>query len=167
MSEATSIENATDTTELSPYQSSEYLSFQLANELYGIEINYIEEIRVWEAPTPIPRAPDFVKGVINLRGMIVPILDLREWFHIGVCSYHPCTVVLILRCHDEGKQQLMGIVVDSVSDVVSQNSNEIYPAVGDSEIIAYISGLLNVGEQIMSLLDIAELTNIKHILQRY
>lgn len=70
-------------------KGSDFLSFDLAHELYGVDIKAVEEIRVWEKPTVIPRSPDFVLGVINLRGMIVPIMDLRVRFHIGTVEYLP------------------------------------------------------------------------------
>lgn len=146
-------------------ENADFLSFCLANELYGVVIQDVEEIRVWERPTPIPRSPSFVKGVINLRGMIVPIVDLRSRFGIGTCDYLPTTVVLVLRSEDDEGEKLMGLVVDAVSDVVSQGDNELYPAVGESQVNPFIQGLLNVDDQVMSLFDTAELLNIDLILK--
>lgn len=148
-------------------ESADFLSFQLAGELYGVEIKDVEEIRVWERPTPIPRAPDFVCGVINLRGMIVPVVDLRLRFSVGAREYLPTTVVIVLRFNDEDRERLMGLVVDAVSDVVSQGQNELYPAVGESLVTPYLQGLINVGEQVMSLLDTEELLNIERILRAH
>lgn len=146
-------------------ENADFLSFCLGNELYGVSIKDVEEIRVWEQPTSIPRSPSFVKGVINLRGMIVPIVDLRARFGIGECEYLSTTVVLVLRVEHQDSSQLMGVVVDAVSDVVSQGENEVYPALGDSCITPFIQGLLNVDQQVMSLLDTAELLNIEQILK--
>lgn len=146
-------------------ESADFLSFCLSQELYGVDIRDVEEIRVWERPTPIPRSPRFVKGVINLRGMVVPIVDLRARFGIGQCDYLPTTVVLVLRCHCNDRERLMGLVVDAVSDVVSQGDNELYPALGESAITPFLQGLLNVDEQVMSLLDTSELLNIDLILK--
>ncbi|WP_428811111.1 chemotaxis protein CheW [Vibrio makurazakiensis] len=146
-------------------ENADFLSFCLDKELYGVVIQDVEEIRVWERPTPIPRSPSFVKGVINLRGMIVPIVDLRARFSIGSCDYLPTTVVLVLRSSIGESEQLMGLVVDAVSDVISQGDNELYPAVGESSIGPFIQGLLNVDEQVMSLLDTEELLNIDLILK--
>ncbi len=101
-------------------ESADFLSFLLANELYGVDIKDVEEIRVWERPTPIPRSPTFVKGVINLRGMIVPVVDLRARFDIGECEYIPTTVVIVLRMSNDEEERLMGLVVDAVSDVISK-----------------------------------------------
>ena len=146
-------------------ESADFLSFKLANELYGVQIKDVEEIRVWEQPTPIPHSPAYVKGVINLSGMIVPVVDLRSRFDIGECNYLPTTVVLVLRHKAEDSERLMGLVVDAVSDVISQGSNDITPAVGESHITPYLHGVLNVGEQVMSLLDTEELLNIERILK--
>lgn len=146
-------------------ESADFLSFELASELYGVEIKDVEEIRVWEKPTPIPRAPKYVLGVINLRGMIVPVIDLRARFNVGRCEYLPTTVVIVLRFSGEESERLMGLVVDAVSDVISQGDNELYPPVGDSEVTSYLQGLINVGEHVMSLLDTEELLNIERILR--
>ena len=147
-------------------ESADFLSFKLDSELYGVEINDVEEIRVWERPTPIPHAPEFVKGVINLRGMIVPVVDLRCRFGIGRSEYLPSTVVIVLRLKLDESERLMGLVVDAVSDVVSQGQNELYPSVGESLVTPYLQGLLNVGDQVMSLLNTEELLNIERVLGR-
>ncbi|MGL0944357.1 chemotaxis protein CheW [Vibrio vulnificus] len=139
----------------------EYLSFTLANELYGIAIGDVEEIRVWERPTPIPRSPSFVKGVINLRGMIVPVMDLRQRFCVGECHYLPTTVVIVLRHQAADHERLMGIVVDAVSDVVSLKSHDFYTSIGDTPVSAFMLGLVNVGDEVMTLLDTAELMDIE------
>lgn len=146
-------------------ESADFLSFKLAHELYGVEIKDVEEIRVWERPTPIPRAPQYVRGVINLRGMIVPVVDLRLRFSVGSNEYRPTTVVIVLRYSDEDQDRLMGLVVDGVSDVVSRGDNDLYPAVGESKVTPYLQGLINVGDHVMSLLDTEELLNIDRILR--
>lgn len=146
-------------------ESADFLSFLLADELYGVDIKDVEEIRVWEKPTPIPHSPSYVLGVINLRGMIVPVIDLRARFQVGVCEYLATTVVIVLRFTDQEVERFMGIVVDAVSDVIGQGS-ELYPAVGDSAVMPYVQGLLNVGEHVMSLLDTEELLNMERILRK-
>ncbi|WP_000555412.1 chemotaxis protein CheW [Vibrio sp. RC586] len=142
----------------------DFLSFILGMELYGVPLSHVEEIRVWEKPTPIPRAPDFVKGVINLRGMIVPIIDLRERFGLEECHYLPTTVVLILSSSEQEQKRLMGLVVDSVSDVIGQGESLLHPAVGESVVVPFISGILNVGDDVMSLLDGDALLDMDRIL---
>ncbi len=146
-------------------ERADFLSFCLDNELYGVEIKDVEEIRVWERPTPIPRAPSCVKGVINIRGMIVPVVDLRSRFGIGSCEYLPTTVVIILRFVGEDSKRMMGIVVDSVSDVIEQGDNELYRSVGESLVTPYLQGLINVGEQVMSLFDTEMLLDIERLLR--
>ncbi|KQA99120.1 chemotaxis protein CheW [Vibrio metoecus] len=142
----------------------DFLSFILGSELYGVALSHVEEIRVWEAPTPIPRAPHFVKGVINLRGMIVPIIDLRLRFGLTQFDYLPTTVVLILSIHQQDQKRLMGVVVDSVSDVIGQGEAVLNPAVGESLVVPFLSGILNVGDEVMSLLDGNALLDMERIL---
>ncbi|SON52240.1 chemotaxis protein CheW [Vibrio tapetis] len=146
-------------------ENADFLSFSLANELYGVYIHDVEEIRVWETPTPIPRAPQFVKGVINLRGMIVPVIDLRSRFNVGECTYLATTVVLVLRIVINDNERLMGLVVDAVADVVSQGDNELTVPLGESQVTPFILGLLNVEEQVMSLLDTEALLDMDTILK--
>ncbi len=146
-------------------ERADFLSFCLDKELYGVEIKHVEEIRVWERPTPIPRAPSYVKGVINIRGMIVPVVDLRCRFEIGSNEYLATTVVIILRYRDEEKEQMMGLVVDSVSDVIERGNNEIYRAVGESLVTPYLQGLINVGDYVMSLFDTEMLIDIEQLLR--
>ncbi|AOW84792.1 purine-binding chemotaxis protein CheW [Vibrio mimicus] len=142
----------------------DFLSFILGMELYGVALSHVEEIRVWEKPTPIPRSPDFVKGVINLRGMIVPIIDLRQRFGLDQYDYLPTTVVLILRAYQQEQKRLMGLVVDSVSDVLGQGDASLHPAVGESVVVPFLSGILNVGDEVMSLLDGDALLDMDRIL---
>ncbi|NVD08635.1 purine-binding chemotaxis protein CheW [Vibrio sp. JPW-9-11-11] len=147
-------------------ENADFLSFELAEELYGVDIKDVEEIRVWERPTPIPRAPKYVLGVINLRGMIVPVVDLRARFSVGECEYRPTTVVIVLRAQDNNRDRLMGLVVDAVSDVISRGDSELSPSVGDSQVTPYLQGLINVGDRVMALLDTHELLNIERILRK-
>ncbi|MDD1782316.1 chemotaxis protein CheW [Enterovibrio sp. ZSDZ35] len=142
-------------------KGSDFLSFDLAHELYGVDIKAVEEIRVWETPTIIPRAPEFILGVINLRGMIVPIMDLRLRFNIGTIEYLPTTVVLILKSSENVGGRMMGVVVDAVSDVIDMGNNNLMPPIGDSDVMPFVSGLLNVDAQVMSLLDVDSLLNIE------
>ncbi|NLS11931.1 purine-binding chemotaxis protein CheW [Vibrio sp. SM6] len=143
--------------------SAEYLSFTLAHERYCIGIDAVEEIRVWEIPTPIPHAPEYVKGVINIRGMIVPIIDLRIRFALAKPRYTPTTVVLVLRCDALYERRLMGMVVDAVSDVVRLPSTKIKATVGESSVTPFMLGLVSVDAQIISLLDAKALMDISQI----
>ena len=132
--------------------SQEYLGFLLGNEEYVIDILKVQEIRGYTTPTKIAQSPDFVKGVINLRGNIVPIVDLRIKFDLPEISYTPFTVVIILNVC----KKIVGIVVDSVSDVLNINVDEIKPAPEFSGILhdKYLKGLATVNEKMLIVTDI-------------
>ena len=136
--------------------ASEFLTFRLGAESYGIEILKVQEIRGYEAPTAIANAPAFIKGVINLRGVIVPILDLRIKFQLERANYDEFTVVIILNVAG----RVVGVVVDAVSDVLTlasdaiQATPEFASATFDTR---YITGLGTVDEQLLILLDIEKL----------
>ena len=102
----------------------EYLTFTLGKEEYGIDILKVQEIRGYEAVTRIANAPEFIKGVVNLRGIIVPILDMRIKFNLGEAKYDRFTVVIILNVAG----RVVGMVVDSVSDVIQLTAEQIRPA---------------------------------------
>ena len=135
---------------------SEFLTFRLGQESYGIEILKVQEIRGYEAPTSIANAPEFIKGVVNLRGVIVPILDLRVKFRLAEARYDEFTVVIILNV----ASRVVGVVVDSVSDVLSLAQDDIRatPEFASSTFdTRYITGLATVDEQLLILLDIEKL----------
>ena len=133
----------------------EYLTFRLDQEEYGVEILKVQEIRGYEQPTRIANAPDFIKGVINLRGTIVPIIDMRVRFQCPQIEYNQFTVVIILNLRD----RVVGIVVDSVSDVMELPLDAISPAPDIESVIdtGAIVGLGSVGERMLILLDIEKL----------
>ncbi len=137
-------------------EASEFLTFRLGVESYGIEILKVQEIRGYEVPTAIANAPDFIKGVINLRGVIVPILDLRIKFRLEQANYDEFTVVIILNVAG----RVVGVVVDSVSDVLTLATESIRPtpefASGTFD-TKYITGLATVDERMLILLDIEKL----------
>lgn len=136
--------------------SHEFLSFRLGSESYAIDILKVQEIRGWEQPTAIANSPDFIKGVINLRGVIVPILDLRLKFRLPQASYDAFTVVMILNV----ASRVVGVVVDSVSDVLAladeaiRAAPEFASAAFDTR---YITGLATVDDNLLILLDIEKL----------
>jgi purine-binding chemotaxis protein CheW len=135
--------------------SGEYLTFTLGQEEYGIDILKVQEIRGYEAVTRIANAPPFIKGVINLRGVIVPIVDLRIKFNLSDPSYDQFTVVIILNI---GKR-VIGIVVDGVSDVIQLSSDSMHPAPEFGSILdtRYILGLGTVEERMIIMVDIEQL----------
>jgi purine-binding chemotaxis protein CheW len=137
-------------------QSREFLTFRLGAESYGIEILKVQEIRGYETPTAIANAPAFIKGVINLRGVIVPVLDLRIKFKLPQANYDEFTVVIILNVAG----RVVGVVVDAVSDVLTLAVETIRPtpefasATFDTK---YITGLATVDDRMLILLDIERL----------
>lgn len=137
-------------------RKSEFLTFRLGSESYGIEILKVQEIRGYEAPTAIANAPAFIKGVINLRGVIVPILDLRVKFQLPHARYDEFTVVIILNV----ASRVVGVVVDSVSDVLSLTAEEIRAApefASNTFDTRYITGLANLDDAMLIMLDIEKL----------
>jgi len=133
----------------------EYLTFTLGDEEYAIDILKVQEIRGYEPPTTIANAPAFIKGVINLRGTIVPIVDLRIKFQVGKAEYTPFTVVIILNIG----HRIVGAVVDGVSDVITMASSQIRPAPEFSAAVdtRYILGLATLEERMLIVIDIARL----------
>jgi purine-binding chemotaxis protein CheW len=133
----------------------EFLAFTLGREEYGIDILKVQEIRGYETVTRIANAPDFIKGVVNLRGIIVPIVDMRIKFNLGTPTYDQFTVVIILLVQG----RVVGMVVDSVSDVTTLDANQIKPApeMGTAFNTEYLIGLGTLDERMLILVDIDKL----------
>jgi purine-binding chemotaxis protein CheW len=134
---------------------SEFLTFTLGEEEYGVDILKVQEIRGYDAITRIANAPEFIKGVVNLRGIIVPIVDMRIKFNLGKVEYNQFTVVIILNVAG----RVVGMVVDSVSDVIMLSPDNIKPAPNFSAQfdIGYMIGLGTVDERMLILVDIERL----------
>ena len=132
---------------------SECLTFRLGEEEYGIDILRVQEIRSYEVPTRIAHAPAFIKGVIDLRGVIVPIVDLRLKLNCASAEYTPFTVVIILNVG----QTVLGVVVDAVADVVQLPSDSLKPAPHFESHVdsSFIKGIAKVGERMLIVVDIA------------
>ncbi len=138
-----------------------YLTFTLGKEEYGIDILTVQEIRGYDAVTTIANMPEFIKGVVNLRGIIVPIVDMRIKFSLGDVTYDDMTVVIILNVAD----RVVGMVVDGVSDVISLNESQIkdapeFGAVLDTQ---YLKGLGVIDERMLILIDIENLMTSKEM----
>lgn len=133
----------------------EYLTFILGDESYGIEILKVQEIRGYDSVTQIANTPAFVKGVVNLRGKIVPIVDLRIKFNLGEVEYNELTVVIILILNG----RIVGVVVDGVSDVVALEGSQIgdVPSLVTSIGTQYILGLATLAGRMLILVDIEQL----------
>jgi len=133
----------------------ELLTFTLGGEEYGIDILKVQEIRGYDAVTAIANTPDFIKGVINLRGIIVPIVDMRIKFQLGKAEYDEFTVVIILNVAN----RVVGMVVDGVSDVITLTPEQIRqaPEFGSAIDTQYVMGLGTVDERMLILVDIEKL----------
>ncbi|MHB1052937.1 MAG: chemotaxis protein CheW [Thiobacillus sp.] len=136
-------------------EGKEYLAFTLGQEEYGIDILRVQEIRGYEPVTRIANAPDFIKGVVNLRGIIVPVVDMRIKLNLGTPTYDPFTVVIILSIAG----RVVGMVVDSVSDVMTLTPEQVKPApeMGTSFDSDYLIGLGTLNERMLILVDIDKL----------
>ncbi len=144
-----------DTTAISDNSAREFLAFKLGAEEYGIDILKVQEIRGYETVTRIANAPEFIKGVINLRGIIIPVVDMRIKFRLGKASYDQFTVVIILNIGG----RVVGMVVDGVSDVTTLTREQIRPApeMGSAFSTEYMIGLGTVDERMLILVDIDRL----------
>lgn len=150
--------NETDSTGNEQFQ---FLSFSLADDHYGVDILRVQEIRGWEECRPIPNTPDYIKGVLNLRDRVIPIIDLRIRFGQQGYEYTPTTVIIVLTVMVQDETHIVGIVVDSVSDVLDINRVELKPApkLGARINTKFIQGMTMIGERMVVLLDTDRLLN--------
>ncbi len=139
----------------------QYLTFTLADESYGLEILKVREIRGWEPVREIPNTPDYIKGALNLRGTIVPIIDLRERFGMEKAEYSPVTVVIVLSFGDQKENRVIGIVADAVSDVLDINQQDVRsaPNLGSKIDTRYMQGMYVLDTRMIMLLDVNNLLN--------
>jgi len=139
--------------------SQQVLTFVLGSETYGVDILRVQEIRGWSSVTKIPHAPAHVLGVLNLRGSIVPIVDMRMQFNLERAEYTAVTVIIVLSVQTRKGKRDFGIVVDGVSDVVNIDDAQVKPApeLGSREATEHIRGLMPVADRMVVLLDIDKL----------
>lgn len=154
-SEATATPSIATAGQPAEADAGEFLAFTLGKEEYGIDILRVQEIRGYEPVTRIANAPEFIKGVVNLRGIIVPIVDMRIKFQLGTPTYDQFTVVIILNIGG----RIVGMVVDSVSDVTTLTAEQIRPApqMGTALDTNYLIGLGTLDERMLILVDIDKL----------
>ena len=147
--------NDADTTGSSATEMQQFLSFTIGNETYGINIMTVKEIKGWTETMPLPNSPEFMRGVLNLRGLIVPIFDLRTRFGLGVTEANEKNVIIILSAGE----RIIGILVDTVSDILDSSNDEIKPApkMDNNPRDAFIGGIISVGERMVILLDVNSL----------
>jgi purine-binding chemotaxis protein CheW len=148
-----------DQTAVAHGTTDQYLTFIVEKEEYGVDILRVQEIKGWDRVTPLPNTPSYVKGVINLRGTIVPIIDLRKRFALDEVPYGPTTVVIMLNVQSEQGQRIMGIVVDAVSEVYNVPTEDLKPApdIGSGVGAEVVKGLATVENKMVILLDIDRL----------
>ncbi len=144
-------------------RSDQYLTFILAGEEYGVNILRVQEIKGWNGVTAIPNTPDYVRGAVNLRGTIVPIVDLRRCFGIQTVDYDKTTVVIMLKVTGARGERTMGFVVDAVSDVYDVCAEQRRPApdFGTAAQKGFVTGLATVADKMIILLDIDRLVDIR------
>ncbi|MDP1946030.1 MAG: chemotaxis protein CheW [Nitrospirota bacterium] len=134
---------------------SQFLTFQLGEELYGVDILRVQEIKGYTAVTKIPNTPSHIKGVLNLRGTIVPIVELRTKFGMPTIEYTMFTVIVVVVV----KEKIMGLVVDAVSDVLNIDKKDIQPPpqFGAKVDVSFLNGIGKSGEKLIALLDMDKL----------
>lgn len=133
-------------------ENKQYLTFELAEEQYGVDILRVQEIKGYSAVTRIPNTPEYLKGVLNLRGTIVPIIDLRLKFGMGATSPTPFTVVIVVNV----QKRVMGILADAVSDVLEFASKDVQPPpeLGSQVDVSFVAGMGSCNDRLVTLLDI-------------
>lgn len=136
--------------------SGQFLTFILAKEEYGVEILRVQEIRGWSKVTPLPNSPSYLKGVINLRGTIVPIIDLRERFGMDQLEYGSTTVVIVVRVEADDQDRVMGLVVDAVSEVytVAKEQCQPPPDFGGNLDEKFVKSLASIDDNMIIILDV-------------
>jgi purine-binding chemotaxis protein CheW len=146
--------------------SGQFLTFYLGNEAYGVDILRVQEIRGWETVRALPDAPEYVKGVLDLRGIIVPIVDLRLRFGNESPVYESTTVVIIVAVGQGDSSHLVGVVVDGVSDVLDASDSEIKPPprLAGSISQRYLHGMVSLERGMVVLVDIDNMLNERELL---
>ncbi|MDH5299936.1 MAG: chemotaxis protein CheW [Gammaproteobacteria bacterium] len=137
----------------------QYLTFMLGNEEYGVEILRVQEVKGWEAVRSIPNLPSYIKGVINLRGQVIPIICLRERLGMPLNSKTGTTVVIVLRVQTETDQSIIGIVADAVSEVynIEESMMQPTPNLGSGVDVSFIRAVATMNEKMVVLLEIDKL----------
>ncbi len=143
-------------------KGSQFLSFDVGGEEFAVNILSVQEIRGWEKPTFLPNSPLYIKGVLNLRGTIVPVMDLRNRFRFKCADYLETTVIIILKVKNKDKERLMGCVVDGVSDVFNMEKSEIreVPNYGSGVDERFTAGVMTVSDHAVTLLELSNLLSL-------
>ena len=139
--------------------SNQYLTFSLAGEEYGVDILGVQEVKVWTTVTVLPNTPGYIKGVLDLRGAIVPIIDLRARFGIEAADYDDTTVIVVLKLNIDNRDRIIGLVVDSVSDVLDIRQSDI-KSIDDFDLRSRseaVTGVATVNSKLVIMLDASRL----------
>ncbi|TQV86716.1 chemotaxis protein CheW [Aliikangiella coralliicola] len=152
----------TDSEMISDETGSQFLSFIVGNEEFSVNILRVQEIRAWEQPTFLPNSPEYIKGVLNLRGTIVPVMDLRRRFRFKNFEYNATTVIIILKSQYSDKNCLMGCVVDAVSDVFNMEESKIFdvPDYGSEIDGRFTAGVMTIDGHAVTLLNLENLLSL-------
>ena len=135
--------------------SRQLITFQLGDQYRGVDIMAIREIRAWSPATPLPNVPEYVRGVVNLRGVVLPVLDLRYRLGWGMTEPSARHVIIVVRIGD----QLQGIIVDAVNDIVSVSADDMQPLpdMGDTAAAQFLDGLATIDERLILILALERL----------
>lgn len=149
-------EEATDEEGYEASKITQYLSFELAGETYAVDILRVVEIRGWTPVTTVPNTRSYIKGILNLRGIVLPVFDLRERFNLDPCDYGPTTVVIILKVMTRQGEKIMGVVVDAVRSVLDITPEDLRekPDCGSAINADFIESIASLGDLMVMLLDI-------------
>jgi purine-binding chemotaxis protein CheW len=141
--------------------TNQFLTFILGSEEYGVDILQVQEIKGWGEVTRIPNMPDYILGVINLRGTIVPIMDLRKRFQLPEANYDAMTVVIVVKVRGKDQDRIVGLVVDAVSEVydLSDQSMAPTPDFGCNIDIDFIDGIANIEDKLIILMNVDKLVS--------
>ncbi len=150
-------------------KGTQFLSFDVGGEEFAVNILSVQEIRGWDNPTFLPNAPVYIKGVLNLRGTIVPVMDLRNRFSFKNAQYSDTTVVVILKSKSGDKERLMGCVVDGVSDVFNYQESDIseVPDYGSGIDSRFTSGVMTIDDHAVTILELSNLLSLDLINHPY
>lgn len=143
----------------------QYLTFLLGEEEFGVDILRVQEIKGWEQSTSIPNTPDYIRGVMNLRGTVIPIVDLRRRFELDSAEYTPTTVVIVLKIEGDHSTRTMGFVVDAVSEVYNIAPDNLQPApdFGSRVNTQFLQGLAVIEDKMIILLDFDRLIGLDSV----
>jgi purine-binding chemotaxis protein CheW len=146
-------------------KAGKYLTFRLSAEEYGLEILKVQEIIQMQAITRIPRTPEFVRGVINLRGKVIPVVDLRRKFGLEEIEDTERTCIIVVQIHAEQAMHIMGVIIDEVREVldIPAESIEDAPAFGASIDTEFIMGMGKIGQGVKILLDIDKVLSVQEL----